>query len=122
MPDALPSASCNGPRRPSYQACLGASDGVTAAMNDGIGTEFDYQDARLNKVYGALRAALDPAQKSALRREELKWIASRDAACAPAKDVGTAARLDGNACRVDRTAELERMLGAHAAGGGTDGQ
>ena len=102
------------------------SDGITAAMNDGIGTEFDYQDARLNKVYGALRAALDPAQKSALRSEELKWIALRDASCAPAKDGGTAAILDGNACRVDRTAEraavLERMLEAHTAGGGTDGQ
>ncbi|MBP2302980.1 lysozyme inhibitor LprI family protein [Azospirillum picis] len=70
----------------------------------------------------ALRAVLDLARKSALRSEELEWIASRDASCAPAEDGGTAAMLDSNACRVDRTAEraavLERMLGAHAAGNG----
>jgi len=110
--------------RPSFDACLAASGGVTAAMNDCIGAEHDYQDTRLNAAYQRLRKSMTDAERVALRDEERAWIALRDKQCAPDKDGGTAAMLDSNQCHLRETAARaavleKRTLDKGVAGAGT---
>lgn len=98
--------------RPTYYACLKASGGVTVNLNNCIGTEFDFQDKRLNTAYKALRQSLPAAEQIALRDQERAWMAERDRECAPRANGGTADMLGSNECRLDYTAlradELER--------------
>jgi uncharacterized protein YecT (DUF1311 family) len=90
--------------RPSYNRCLDQAQGVTLSLNNCIGTEFDFQDRRLNTAYTSLRESLPDAGRRALRDQERAWIADRDKACTPPADSGTAAMLGANECRLDRTA------------------
>ncbi|WP_454688522.1 DUF4189 domain-containing protein [Achromobacter aloeverae] len=114
LANKTPQAQAQPKLRPSFQACVNASGGVTASMNDCIGTELAFQDARLNKAYGQLRQVLDQPATSTLRDQERAWIKSRDSDCAPDTNGGTAAMLDSNSCvlnrTADRAAELEAML------------
>ena len=100
--------------RPSFQACLHKSGGVTSEMQDCIGAEYRYQDDRLNKIYRVLRQKLAEAEATGLRDEQRRWIAERDKACAPDPDGGTAAALGSNDCELEQTAkradELEGRL------------
>jgi uncharacterized protein YecT (DUF1311 family) len=98
------------PLRPSYQACVSASQGVTAALNDCIGAELAFQDKRLNVAYRQLRISLPKDDRLALRSEERAWIERRDKRCAPDPDGGTAALLDANQCRLDETAARAAVL------------
>ncbi|WP_255548299.1 lysozyme inhibitor LprI family protein [Luteibacter sp. dw_328] len=102
------------PLRPGYDKCLEASQGVTLAVNNCIGSEYDFQDKRLNTAYKALRQSMAETQRIALRDQERAWIADRDKACAPPTDGGTADMLGANECRLNRTAvraaELEAQL------------
>lgn len=100
------------PLRPGYDQCLKASEGVTLALNNCIGSEYDFQDKRLNTAYKALRQSLPEQQRVALRTEERAWIADRDKACAPPAGGGTADMLGANECRLDRTAERAAELEA----------
>jgi len=100
------------PLRLDYNQCLKASRGVTLAMNNCIGSEYDFQDKRLNAAYKALRQSMPDAQRAALRDQERAWIADRDKACAPPTDGGTADMLGANECRLDRTAERAAELEA----------
>src|SRR6187402_120154 len=100
------------PLRPSYDKCLKASQGVTLAVNNCIGSEYDFQDKRLNTAYKALRQSMVETQRVALRDQERAWIADRDKACAPPTDGGTADMLGANECRLDRTAERAAELEA----------
>ncbi|QDE38904.1 DUF1311 domain-containing protein [Luteibacter pinisoli] len=100
------------PFRPAYYACVKASGGVTAALNDCIGTEHDYQDKRLNTAYQALRKSMTDVQRTALRNEERAWITSRDTSCAPDKDGGTGSMLDSNQCDLRETAQRAAALEA----------
>lgn len=98
--------------RPSYDACISAAAGATPAMQDCIDSEYQYQDGRLNEAYKAAMAKLGEAQKNALRDQQRKWIADRDAQCFYDPDSGQAGRLDAAECRLEMTAkradELER--------------
>ena len=106
---------------PAYDKCLAAPSGQsTAGMIDCIGTEWEAQDARLNRAYkGALKRLELPRQKAALQKAQRAWIAFRDADCASLydQDWGTISRVEAASCRLDRTArradELEvfRKLG-----------
>lgn len=100
------------PFRAAYYTCVKASGGVTAALNDCIGTEHDYQDKRLNTAYQSLRKSLSTAQRNALRDEERAWIGDRDKKCAPDPDGGTGSMLDSNQCALSETAERAATLEA----------
>ena len=107
--------------RDSFATCLQAAGGVDAAMQDCIGSEYEYQDGRLNAVYAKLKRTLGDSEMTALRTEQRAWIAGRDAKCVwDAKTEGSAQRLQANQCRLDATAvragELEVML--RGGGGG----
>lgn len=104
------------PLRAAYYACVKASRGVTAALNDCIGTEHAYQDKRLNTAYKAVRASLAEPQRTALRDEERAWITSRDKKCAPDPDGGTGAMLDSNQCALDETAARAATLEGRVSG------
>ena len=103
------------PFRPAFHACIKASGGVTAALNDCIGTEHDYQDKRLNTAYQSLRKTLSEPQRLSLRAEEMAWITSRDKRCAPDPDGGTGSMLDSNQCALRETAERAVALEARTA-------
>lgn len=96
--------------RPAYHNCLKASGGVTAALNDCIGTEHEFQDKRLNAAYQTLRKALPEPQRLSLRDEERAWISDRDKKCAPARDGGTGAMIESNQCVLAATAERAVIL------------
>lgn len=98
--------------RPSYHACVKASQGVTLALNDSISVEHAFQDKRLNAAYRQLRTSLPKAERVRLRDEERAWIAHRDKACAPDADGGTASLLDANQCQLDETAARATALEA----------
>lgn len=98
----------------SFYACVEASNGVTAALNNCIGTEHDAQDKRLNAAYQRLHALLTPALRTSLRDEERVWIARRDRDCA-AEEGGTVSLLDANQCVLNQTARRASLLEARLA-------
>ncbi len=109
--------------RDAYATCLQAAGGVDSAMQECIGSEYEYQDGRLNAAYAKLKRTLGESEMSGLRTEQRGWIAGRDAKCVwDAKTEGSAQRLQANQCRLDATAvragELEAMLRSGGAGGG----
>ncbi|MDQ7998020.1 MAG: lysozyme inhibitor LprI family protein [Luteibacter sp.] len=98
----------------SFYACVEASNGVTAALNDCIGTEHDAQDKRLNVAYRRLRDSLAPELRTSLRDEERGWIVARDRDCA-ADGGGTGSLLDANQCVLNQTARRASVLEARLA-------
>ena len=102
------------PLRPTYYTCVKASGGVTLALNNCIGTEYDFQDKRLNIVYQRLRSSLSAEQRTTLRDDERAWMAKRDTTCKPDSNGGTASMLDSNQCRLDQTAARAAALEARA--------
>jgi uncharacterized protein YecT (DUF1311 family) len=92
----------------AYDKCLSAPSGQsTAGMIDCVGTEWQAQDARLNRAYrDALKRLELPRQKAALQKAQRAWIAFRDAECASLydQDWGTISRVEAAGCRLDRTA------------------
>ncbi len=111
--------------RDAYAKCLQAAGGVDSAMQDCIGSEYEYQDGRLNAAYAKLKRTLRDSEMTGLRSEQRGWIAGRDANCVwDAKTEGSAQRLQANQCRLDATAvragELEAMLRGDGGGGGAE--
>jgi uncharacterized protein YecT (DUF1311 family) len=100
------------PLRPTYYTCVKASRGVTLALNNCIGTEYDFQDKRLNTAYQRLRTSLSSEQRTTLRDDERAWITKRDATCPTDGSGGTASMLDSNQCRLDQTAARAAVLEA----------
>lgn len=64
-----------------HQACLDSG----ARMLDCAMEYYATMDSLLNLVYRTRRAGLSPAQKDALRKEQLAWLRRRDAIGAQAK-------------------------------------
>jgi uncharacterized protein YecT (DUF1311 family) len=98
--------------RPSYDACLKAADAAMTATQACIATEFEYQDARLNRVYKALMARLSSAGQAKLHAEERKWIAYRDSYCTDDDNGGQGYRLASNDCSLEQTAKRAAVLEA----------
>lgn len=98
----------------AYDKCLAAPSGQsTAGMIDCIGTEWQAQDARLNRAYQAALKRLElPRQKAALQKAQRAWIAFRDADCVSLydQDWGTISRIEAASCRLDRTARRADAL------------
>ena len=102
---------------PAYERCLAAPDGQsTAGMIQCVAGELKLQDARLNRAYQEAMKRLDlPRQRAALKKAQRAWIAYRDADCASLYDPdwGSLARIEANACVLDRTARRADALEAH---------
>jgi uncharacterized protein YecT (DUF1311 family) len=98
--------------RSSYEKCVDASGGVTVAMLDCDGPEYDYQNKRLDKAYKSFMEKLNTSDQAKLREEEKKWIAYRAYYCAPDPDSGTAADVGSSACFVAETAKQATALEA----------
>ncbi|WP_336884795.1 lysozyme inhibitor LprI family protein [Frateuria defendens] len=100
--------------RPSYKHCLDAAGGTTPSMQACMDSEYDFQDARLNKAYKQVLEKLDQAGRSKLRAEERAWIGHREAHCKADPDGGQAAELLSYDCSVHETAKqaahLENLL------------
>lgn len=101
--------------RPSYKACADKAE-TTAAINSCIGDEYTYQDKRLNDTYKALSASLDDTRRIALRDEEREWIASRDKACKPNSDGGTAGLIGAGSCTLKWTTARAKELASRTGG------
>ncbi|RAK52581.1 lysozyme inhibitor LprI family protein [Phenylobacterium deserti] len=102
--------------RAELDACLNsgeAAQGVTSAMAECLGAEFERQDGRLNRAYQAAMAAQDEAGKAQLRQAQRAWIRFRDQSCREGATGGTIDRLNGPSCMADRSREradeLERL-------------
>jgi len=67
--------------RPSFDRCMSSSGGVTVAMLDCIGAEYDFQDGVLNARYRTLMARLNARQRTTLRSSQRRWLLRREAAC-----------------------------------------
>ncbi len=99
-----------------YDNCMDQSEGVTQAMVECMGQEYDIQDARLNAAYRQLRANLTDSRATQLRDVQRLWIQWRDANCGFYNDPegGTLARVLANECMVtttaQRAAELEQWM------------
>lgn len=103
------------PLRNSYYECAGKTEGVTQAIQDCIGEEYEYQDGRLNNSYQKLMGELPAPRRDALRGEQRAWLIERDRKCNwDAETEGQAQRLATNDCLLQMTAvradELEAML------------
>ena len=99
--------------RPSYDKCLGETEGVTPAIQECVDTEYEYQDKRLNDAYKAVLAKLPADRHDGLREQQRAWIKKRDADCETGPEPGQGQVLEANACLVDmttaRAGELEAM-------------
>lgn len=96
--------------RTSYATCLTAAAGVTPDMKQCMGTEYAYQDKRLNVAYKALMAVSDRGQQTRLRDDERTWITYRNSHCALDPNGGQAAELDAYDCSVQETARQASAL------------
>lgn len=100
-----------------YDACMDKSDGVTIKMMDCINAEFERQDARLNKAYKTLMAAMTAADSTPERKKQLQaaqraWIKFRDLNCDFYHDPngGTIAGVNANSCMMQMTADRAKEL------------
>ncbi|QWT20034.1 DUF1311 domain-containing protein [Bacillus sp. NP157] len=96
--------------RPSYQACLDATGGVTPALKECMSSEFSYQDKRLNVAYKKLMASLAPGDRATLRSEELGWIGMKRSRCDAGAEAGQADELVAYDCAVVETAKRATEL------------
>lgn len=96
--------------RTSYTICLSTAAGVTPDMKQCMGTEYAYQDNRLNKAYKTLMGTLDRDQRIKLRSDERTWITYRNSHCALDPKNGQAAELDAYDCSVQETAKQASAL------------
>jgi uncharacterized protein YecT (DUF1311 family) len=71
------------------------------------GNLFGQADKDLNQSYTSLRQHLDAAQKDALKKGQLAWIAKRDAECSEEKRNGYYVNLS---CAIDLTQERLAFL------------
>jgi uncharacterized protein YecT (DUF1311 family) len=119
---AAPSATAAPPGRTgyshAYELCVASYAAQTSdrAMGACIGDEMMRHDVRLNRAYQAALGRLEfPRQKAALRKAQRAWIAFRDADCDSYGDAdwGPSSRVDGMACRLERTAERADELEAY---------
>ena len=102
----------------TYDACMVAAAGVTAAMRDCSSTEYDRLDKILNARYQAAMKSLPSAKGNALRASERRWIADRKRKCDAAgadEGGGTLALIIVDQCYLDslydRVAVLTAMQG-----------
>ncbi|MEA9482700.1 lysozyme inhibitor LprI family protein [Xanthomonas campestris] len=98
--------------RASYVQCVNNSDAVHPALMECNGKEYEYQDARLNKVYRRLLDKLPADEKLALKQEERDWIKRRDALCQSngALGGGQAEELEDSSCELNATAKRAEEL------------
>ncbi|XHH28517.1 lysozyme inhibitor LprI family protein [Xanthomonas euroxanthea] len=100
--------------RPSYDKCVRQSNAVHPVMMGCNNSEYEYQNARLNKVYRALMLKMAKDEKSELKQEERDWIKRRDDLCRSngALGGGQAEALEDSSCMLNATAaradELEK--------------
>lgn len=100
--------------RDAFTQCVTAAGGADVAMQDCIGSEYEYQDGRLNAIYAELKRTLTETDMTRLRDAQRQWLRERDSKCVwDAKTEGSAQRLQANYCRMEatakRVAELEAM-------------
>lgn len=112
----------------SADACMNATDmgGTTVGMGGCLSKELEYWDARLNRIYGQVRAlekqrdaenadagATLPSSEAALRAMQRAWIPFRDAKCAYEHTLwggGTGGGPAVLACLMDTTATQTLLL------------
>ncbi|MDP2099213.1 MAG: lysozyme inhibitor LprI family protein [Methylococcales bacterium] len=84
----------------AFSACMEQAGGVTMAMIDCMGTEYQRQDVRLNKVYQELMSGLSSERKQQLQKAQRLWLKFRDANCDfyYDPDGGSLARVNANDC------------------------
>src|SRR5262249_15707971 len=95
-----------------YSSCLGKSNGVTIEMINCMLAETRRQDARLNENYKRLISKLPTERKNGLVEAQRAWIKFRDANCGCYADPerGSAARVTGNECFLNATADRAKEL------------
>ncbi|WP_157793070.1 lysozyme inhibitor LprI family protein [Bordetella genomosp. 8] len=111
--------------RPSYDACIKATQGQVGLQGDCADAEYTYQDARLNKDYKALVSTITSvAGKEAIQQiqaAQRAWLAFYEKDCAVRADRfgSTSGPSTLSACRMERTAiraqELEDWRTSYAA-------
>jgi len=105
----------------AYRDCMKgeyAAMYVTSAVIDCNSAEIGRQDAKLNQIYKAVMARLNPRQKVKLRTLERRWVIDRDQHCrreAATEDGGSLGLIIESACMlsqtIDRTIWLEAYKG-----------
>ncbi|WP_266171071.1 lysozyme inhibitor LprI family protein [Dyella subtropica] len=111
--------------RPSYDACIKATQEQVALKGDCADTEFTYQDARLNKAYKALVSAITVSEgKDAIKEiqaAQRAWLAFYEKDCAVRADRfgSTPGPSTLSTCRMESTAiraqELEDWRNSYVA-------
>ncbi|SFS11796.1 Uncharacterized conserved protein YecT, DUF1311 family [Dyella sp. OK004] len=111
--------------RPSYDACIKAPQGQVVLWGDCADTEFTYQDARLNKAYKALVAAVtaleDKDATKDIQAAQRAWLAFYEKDCAARADRfgSTPGPSTLSTCRMERAAiraqELEDWRSSYVA-------
>ncbi|WDM77080.1 lysozyme inhibitor LprI family protein [Xanthomonas sp. NCPPB 1638] len=93
--------------RRSYVQCVKESNAIHPAMMGCNESEYEYQDARLNKAYRNLMDKLAVGERAALKQEERDWINQRDALCQSngALGGGQAEELEDSSCMLNATAK-----------------
>lgn len=94
----------------AYSQCLDRSKGAASDIQNCVGTEFKYQDARLNDAYKRLRGKLEAEWQLKLRAEERQWVAQRDKQCRGDSSDGTGQVVSTNDCTLELTAKRATEL------------
>jgi uncharacterized protein YecT (DUF1311 family) len=95
----------------AYSPCLKAAAGETGKMLDCINTEYQLQDALLNKNYKTLLAKQNNKRKKTLTEAQRAWIKFRDSHCAfIADEDGQAAQVAAEECQLSETTVRAQAL------------
>ncbi|MCD2513394.1 lysozyme inhibitor LprI family protein [Comamonas endophytica] len=108
----LPALAQDSEMSAQYTACMDKAGGVTLSMVECIVAEHGRQDKRLNTVYTALMAALEPPRKKQLQAAQRLWLQYREANCSFYMDPegGSLARVAANSCQLQMTAQRAQEL------------
>ena len=98
-----------------YQQCLDNSGGVTIAMRECNGREWQAQDRRLNRNYRAVLRYLSRSKQRELKAVQRAWISYRDAKCRFEMGLtgGSIDVINSGSCMIETTKrradELDRL-------------
>ncbi len=90
----------------TYTNCMNNSNGVTTEMVLCMTAEHEKQDKRLNAAYKAAMQTVEGKRAQDLKEVQRAWLKYRDLQCGfLGSGDGTIARIEGNGCMVDMTAQ-----------------
>lgn len=99
--------------QPTYQECINRFSSGSYRHENCIWSEYEYQDSRLNRIYGELMYASPEETKAELRNKQRLWLSTRNSICRSPKNAAQVVGQEKKSCLLNLTTlkaiELEKL-------------